>query len=38
MLGNYDLRKTNDIKAIKNYLKKTFKRLGLMVEENSFNM
>jgi len=30
MMGNIDFKKVNDIKAIKNYLKKSFKRLGLI--------
>ena len=33
-MNNYDFQKANDIKHVQNYLKKTFKRLGLHYEEN----
>ena len=29
MMNAYEFKKTNDFKTIKNYLKKTFKRLGM---------
>ena len=30
LINTYDFKKANDIKTIKNYLKKTFKRIGII--------
>lgn len=31
-MSTYDLKKTTDLKQMKNYLKKTFKRFGIIAE------
>lgn len=30
MMGTFDFKKSNDIKTVKNYLKKSFQRLGML--------
>jgi len=36
-MSNYDFKSSNDINAVKNLLKKTFKRLGVNFEETKLN-
>lgn len=37
VMNNYDFKNSNDIKQVKNLLKKTFKRLGMTFEDPRSN-